>query len=75
MAAARAQLAAQQPGGTEKIAAEARVAQARAQLANARARAALLTLTAPSAGVVLSRKAEPGDVAAAGKVLLELADS
>ncbi|MBS0355658.1 MAG: efflux RND transporter periplasmic adaptor subunit [Proteobacteria bacterium] len=75
VAAARAQLAAQQPGGTEKIAAEARVAQARAQLANARARAALLTLTAPSTGVVLSRKAEPGDVAAAGKVLLELADS
>lgn len=75
VAAARAQLAAQQPGGTEKTAAEARVAQARAQLANARARAALLTLTAPSAGIVLSRKAEPGDVAAAGKVLLELADS
>lgn len=75
VAAARAQLAAQQSGGTEKVAAEARVAQARAQLANARARAALLTLTAPSAGVVLSRKTEPGDVAAAGKVLLELADS
>ncbi|WP_374262466.1 efflux RND transporter periplasmic adaptor subunit [Zoogloea sp.] len=48
---------------------------ARAQLANAKARAALLTLTAPSAGTVLTRKAEPGDVAAAGKVLLELADA
>lgn len=73
--AARAQLAAQQPGGTEREAARARLDQARAQLANARARAALLTLTAPSAGTVLTRKAEPGDVASAGKVLLELADA
>lgn len=73
--AARAQLAAQVPGGTEREAARARVEQARAQLANARARAALLTLTAPSAGTVLTRKAEPGDVAAAGKVLLELANA
>ena len=73
--AARAQLAAQQPGGTEREAARARLEQARAQLANAKARAALLTLTAPSAGTVLTRKAEPGDVAAAGKVLLELADA
>ncbi|MBP7628650.1 MAG: biotin/lipoyl-binding protein, partial [Zoogloea sp.] len=60
--AARAQLAAQQPGGTEREAARARLEQARAQLANARARAALLTLSAPSAGTVLTRKAEPGDV-------------
>lgn len=73
--AARAQLAAQQPGGSEREAARARLEQARAQLANARARAALLTLTAPSAGTVLTRKAEPGDVASAGKVLLELADA
>lgn len=73
--AARAQLKAQQAGGTEREAARARVEQARAQLANARARAAQLTLTAPSAGVVLTRKAEPGDVATAGKVLLELAES
>lgn len=72
---ARAQLAAQAPHGTEREAAQARVEQARAQLANARARAALLTLTAPSAGLVLTRKAEPGDVAAAGKVLLELAEA
>ena len=72
---ARAQLDAQQPGGTEREAARARIDQARAQLANARARAALLTLTAPSAGTVLTRKAEPGDVAGAGKVLLELADA
>ena len=73
--AARAQLAAQAPGGTETEAARARVGQARAQLANARSRAALLTLTAPAAATVLTRKAEPGDVAAAGKVLLELADA
>ncbi len=72
---ARAQLAAQQPGGTEREAARARFEQARAQLANARARAAALTLTAPAAATVLTRKAEPGDVAAAGKVLLELADA
>lgn len=73
--AARAQFAAQQPGGTESEAARARLEQARAQLANAKARAALLTLTAPSAATVLTRKAEPGDVAAGGKVLLELADA
>ncbi len=72
---ARAQLAAQQPGGTEREAADARFEQARAQLANARARAAALTLTAPAAATVLTRKAEPGDVATAGKVLLELADA
>lgn len=72
--AARAQLAAQQTGGTEREAAQARVEQSRAQLANAKARAALLTLSAPSAGTVLTRKAEPGDVAAGGKVLLELAE-
>ena len=71
----RAQLRAQQRGGTEREAARARVDQARAQLANARARAALLTLTAPSAGTVLSRRAEPGDVTTAGKVLLELAEA
>ena len=71
----RAQLRAQQRGGTEREAARARVDQARAQLANARARAALLTLTAPSAGTGLSRKAEPGDVTTAGKVLLELAEA
>lgn len=72
---ARAQLAAQKPGGTERQAAVARVEQARAQLTNAKARAAQLTLVAPSAGTVLTRKAEPGDVASAGKVLLELADA
>ncbi len=72
---ARAQLAAQQAGGSEREAARARVDQARAQLVNARARAAQLTLTAPAAGVVLTRKAEPGDVATAGKVLLELAEA
>lgn len=72
---ARAQLLAQAPGGTEYNAARARVEQARAQLANAKARAAQLTLTAPAAGTVLTRKAEPGDVASAGKVLLEIADA
>lgn len=72
---ARAQLLAQAPGGTEHNAARARVEQARAQLANAKARAAQLTLTAPAAGTVLTRKAEPGDVASAGKVLLEIADA
>lgn len=72
---ARAQLVAQQAGGSEREAARARVDQARAQLVNARARAAQLTLTAPAAGVVLTRKAEPGDVATAGKVLLELAEA
>ena len=73
--AARVQAEAQAPAGSESEAARARVAQARAQLSNARARAALLTLTAPSAATVLTRKAEPGDVAAAGKVLLELAEA
>ena len=75
VATARAQLLAQTPGGTEHNATRARVEQARAQLANAKARAAQLTLTAPAAGTVLTRKAEPGDVASAGKVLLEIADA
>ena len=62
VATARAQLLAQAPGGTEHNATRARVEQARAQLA-------------PAAGTVLTRKAEPGDVASAGKVLLEIADA
>ncbi|MDD3352429.1 efflux RND transporter periplasmic adaptor subunit [Zoogloea sp.] len=72
---ARTQLAAQEAGGTEREAARARVEQARAQRLNAQARAAQLILTAPADGLVLTRKAEPGDVATAGKVLLELAEA
>jgi HlyD family secretion protein len=72
---ARVQLRAQRPEGSEQAAARAKVAQAREALANARARAALLTLRAPADGVVLTRKAEPGDVTSPGKVLLELAQA
>lgn len=72
---ARVQLHAQRPEGSEQAAARAKVAQAREALVNARARAALLTLRAPADGVVLTRKAEPGDVSSPGKVLLELAQA
>lgn len=74
-ASARAQRESNRSGGTERVAAQARVTQAQAALESAQARLALLTLTAPVDAVVLTRDVEPGDVAQAGKVLLTLAES
>jgi len=55
-------------------AARAALAQAEAALRYARALAANATLTAPIAGVVLSRSIEPGEVVGAGVSLLTVAD-
>ncbi|HLV24791.1 MAG TPA: efflux RND transporter periplasmic adaptor subunit [Gemmatimonadales bacterium] len=51
----------------------AQVARALAALESAEARLALTRLTAPAAGTVVSRRAEPGDAVTPGQVLLELA--
>jgi HlyD family secretion protein len=49
------------------------VARARATLEAARARLALTRITAPAAGVILTRSVEPGDAIAPGSILLEMA--
>ncbi len=74
-ASARAQRESNRSGGTERVAAQARVSQAQAALEAAHARLALLSLAAPADSVVLTREVEPGDVAQAGKVLLTLAET
>jgi HlyD family secretion protein len=51
----------------------ASVARARAALEAARARLALTRIRAPESGVVLARRAEPGDAVAPGRILLEMA--
>jgi HlyD family secretion protein len=56
-------------------AARADVAAARASLAAARATASDLVLTAPVAGTVLSRNAEPGEVLAAGQSAVTLGET
>jgi HlyD family secretion protein len=56
-------------------AARAAVATARAQLAMGEAAASDLVLTAPAAGQVLARHAEPGEVLAAGIPVLSLGDA
>jgi len=60
---------------TEDIAAaRAEFKQAQAQLELAQTRLGYATITAPVTGVVLSRPAEPGEVAAVGSVVLTLGD-
>lgn len=75
VASAGAQREANRSGGAERIAAQARITQARAALEAAQARLALLVLNAPVDAMVLTRDVEPGDVAQAGKVLLTLAEN
>jgi HlyD family secretion protein len=72
---ARAQARALAPDGIETELARVRMSQARANLASATARLDTLRLTAPADGVVLTRSAETGDTAQAGRVLLVLAQS
>jgi len=71
--AARAQSDALREGGIEPELARSRLAQARANLAAAEARLELLALRSPGDATVLTRTAEPGDTAVAGRVLLTLA--
>jgi HlyD family secretion protein len=71
LAAAQAQVDA---AAAQARAAGGQVAAAEAALGLLDVQQSRLTLTAPSDGVVLSRAVQPGEVAAPGGVLLELAD-
>ena len=70
--AARVQAEAQREGGAEHALAQARLEQARAALALAEARLANLSIKAPVDGSITLREVEPGDVAQAGKRLMEM---
>lgn len=72
LAAARASLQSTSPGGDEYSATAATATEARAALAVAEARLAATRVEAPTAGVVLERKVEPGDVVQPGAGLLTL---
>lgn len=71
--AAQAQARANLDGGVETELVRTRLEQARAALDAAQARRELLALRAPADAVVLTRSAEPGDTAQAGRTVLELA--
>lgn len=70
--AATAQAQGNQTGGAEAAAAQARLEQATANAAAAATRLDSLSLRAPVAATVISRSADPGDTAQAGRVLLTL---
>ena len=70
--ASRAEVESTAPGGSEHSATAATVVEARAALAVAEARLAATRIEAPTAGVVLARKVEPGDVVQPGATLIEL---
>ncbi len=72
LAAARAALESTSPGGSEYSATAATAAEAQAALAVAEARLAATRIEAPTAGVVLARKVEPGDVVQPGTGLITL---
>ena len=57
------------------LAARSQVASARAELDQALARAEYLVLTAPAAGIVLGRHAEPGEALAAGVPVLTVGET
>lgn len=69
---ADAQAASTMATGADRKAAEAAVAAARAARDAARARLANASITAPAAGVVLTRSVEPGDLVQPGRVLMEV---
>ena len=72
---AHLQLASDLPGGTDRVATEAAVAQAEATLASARTRLAYTVITAPADGVLIARNVERGDVVQPGKALMTLSPS
>ena len=72
---AEQQLASVRPGGSDVAAAEAALRAAEAGAQMARARLAYATVRAPSAGTLIARNVEPGDVVQAGKALMVLAPS
>lgn len=69
---AQKQLDALRTGGGEHAFTVAAVAQARAGVEAARARAAYAVIRAPVAGTLIGRNVEPGDVVQPGKVLMTL---
>ena len=71
--AAQAQAAASADGGAELNAAQAQVQQAEAALAAAQAKLQQTRIVAPSAGKVLLREVEPGQIVQTGTALLQLA--
>lgn len=71
--AAQAQAAASADGGAELKGAEAQVLQAQAALVAAHAKLAQTRILAPSAGKVLLRDVEPGQIVQTGTALLQLA--
>ncbi len=71
--AADAQAKANQPSGVEVALAQARLTQALAAQRLAAARLDQLSLRAPAAATVMTRSADPGDTAQAGKSILSLA--
>ncbi len=70
--AASAQAKGNQAGGAEATAAQARLEQAKANAAAAATRLDSLSLRAPVAATAISRSADPGDTAQAGRVILTL---
>ncbi|MDO9116054.1 MAG: efflux RND transporter periplasmic adaptor subunit [Polaromonas sp.] len=70
---ARAQIQANDDGGTDVVQAQAQLAAARAATAAARARLAQAALLAPADARVLTRAVEPGQIVQPGKALLSLA--
>ena len=73
LTAEQAQATGSGPGGVDRRAAAASVAQAQAAVQLARARLAEMRITAPADCVVLERDVEPGDVVQPGHPLLVLA--
>jgi HlyD family secretion protein len=67
-----AQLKSLQQNGSQQALADTALHQAQAGLALAQARLAYTQLTAPVAGVLISRNVEPGDVVQPGKTLMQL---
>ena len=72
---AQQQLASARPGGSNAVAADAALAQARAAADAAQARLRYTRVQAPTAGTLIARNVEAGDVVQPGKVLMVLAPS
>ena len=69
------QLRTLRPSGSDFALAQTALEQARANAEAARARLAYATVRAPSAGVLINRDVEPGDVVQPGKALMVLSPS
>lgn len=72
---AQQQLASARPGGSNAVAADAALAQARAAAQAAQARLRYTRVLAPVAGTLIARNVEPGDVVQPGKALMTLSPS